>query len=80
MSYNKEMMEFIKNLIMENLLLDTVEEDESLFISGKVDGDFLLYLFPILENKYGIVFDDTLIQQKNFDSVKDITKLLERAR
>ncbi|HAB60006.1 MAG TPA: hypothetical protein DCE48_04735 [Lachnospiraceae bacterium] len=73
-------MEFIKNLIMENLLLDTVEEDESLFISGKVDGDFLLYLFPILENKYGIVFDDTLIQQKNFDSVKDITKLLERAR
>lgn len=80
MSYNKEMMEFIKNLIMENLLLDTVEEDESLFISGKIDGDFLLYLFPILENKYGIVFDDTLIQQKNFDSVKDITKLLERAR
>lgn len=80
MSYNKEMMEFIKNLIMENLLFDTVEEDESLFISGKVDGDFLLYLFPILENKYGIVFDDTLIQQKNFDSVKDITKLLERAR
>lgn len=80
MSYNKEMMEFIKNLIKENLLLDTVEEDESLFISGKVDGDFLLYLFPILENKYGIVFDDTVIQQKNFDSVKDITKLLERAR
>lgn len=80
MNYNKEMMEFIKNLIKENLLLDTVEEDESLFISGKVDGDFLLYLFPILENKYGIVFDDTVIQQKNFDSVKDITKLLERAR
>lgn len=80
MSYNKEMMEFIKNLIKENLLLDTVEEDESLFISGKVDGDFLLYLFPILENKYVIVFDDTVIQQKNFDSVKDITKLLERAR
>lgn len=75
----KEMSEDIKDIIKKSLLLD-VDEEESLFESEKIDRDFLLYLLPMLENKYGVILDDLVILQENLDSVKRITELFKKAR
>lgn len=71
----------IRKYISKSLLLDTlIDDEESLFLSGKIDPGFLLYLLPMLENKYGIIFEDTAIQLKNFDSVKLITKTIRKIK
>ncbi len=69
----------IRQFISESLLLDTfIDDEESLFLSGKIDPEFLLYMVPMLENKYGIVFEDDAIILENFDSVKLITETVKR--
>jgi acyl carrier protein len=67
-----------RKYILENLMIDFFDDEESLFLSGKIDPNFLLYLLLEIENKYGIVFDDADLQLEYFDSIKLITEIIKK--
>lgn len=71
----------IKKFIIENFLFGDekqIEEDTSFIESGIIDSTGILELITFLEETYKITIKDEEFIPENLDSLKNITRFLER--
>jgi acyl carrier protein len=66
----------IKNHICQELLFDEdqIKDDDSLFLTNRIDANYLMELILFIEKKYGMVFLDRELDLKQFDSINKIAE------
>jgi len=74
------MKDKIRNFIAETTFTDadTIKDETMIFDEGIFDSMGLLGLINYLESEFGIVTDDTELQEENFGSVERIAAFVER--
>ncbi len=76
------MKEQIKNFIAETTFIDasTINDDTLIFDEGIFDSMGLLSLISFIEEEYGVVAEDTELQEDNFGSVERIAAFVEKKK
>lgn len=76
------MKEKIKNFIAETTFtdVDSFDDDTLIFDEGIFDSMGLLGLINFLESEFGVVAEDTDLQEENFGSVQRIATYIERKK
>ncbi len=74
------MKEKIRNFIAETTFVDssTIKDETLIFDEGIFDSMGLLGLINFLESEFGVVTDDTELQEENFGSVERIAAFIDR--
>ncbi len=67
---------FVLDFIEKNNLVKINSIDESLFLHGKIQQSFFMYLIIEIEDKYGILFEDEELVIKNFDTIQLIESMV----
>ncbi len=67
---------FVLDFIEKNNLVKINSIDESLFLQGKIQQSFFMYLIIEIEDKYGILFEDEELVIKNFDTIQLIESMV----
>ncbi len=67
---------FVLNFIEKNNLVKINSKDESLFLQGKIQQSFFMYLIIEIEDKYGIFFEDEELVIENFDTIQLIESMV----
>ncbi len=76
------MKDKIRNFIAETTFTDAsmINDDTLIFDEGIFDSMGLLGLINFLESEFGVVVDDTELQEENFGSVERIVAFIERKK
>ncbi|WP_430809850.1 MULTISPECIES: acyl carrier protein [unclassified Carboxylicivirga] len=76
------MKDKIRDFIAEATYTDPgiIKDDTLIFEEGIFDSMALLNLITFLESEFGVVAEDTDLQEENFGSVQRIADYLERKR
>ncbi len=74
------MKEKIRNFIAQTTFndVDLIKDDVLIFEEGLFDSMGLLALINYLEEEFGVVTDDTELQEENFGSVERISNFVAR--
>ncbi len=67
---------FVLDFIEKNNLVKINSIDESLFLQGKIQQSFFMYLIIEIEDKYGISFEDEELVIENFDTIQLIESMV----
>ncbi len=67
---------FVLNFIEKNNLVKIISKDESLFLQGKIQQSFFMYLLIEIEDKYGVFFEDEELVIENFDTIQLIESMV----
>ncbi len=67
---------FVLNFIEKNNLVKINSKDESLFLQGKIQQSFFMYLIIEIEDRYGIFFEDEELVIENFDTIQLIESMV----
>lgn len=74
----------IERFIVDEILIGDaqtkIEPDQSLLDSGILDSLALLRLIGYIEDHFGVTVDDGEVIPENFETINDITALLDRKK
>lgn len=73
----KEMLQIVRDIILENSSLETIDDTESLYQKG-IDSIEMLYIINEIENVLNIRIPDDELLISNFETVQQISTLIER--
>ena len=73
-------MQVICKFIEEQCLVKIDSMDEKLFSSGKLPSGFFMYLIMEIEERCSVVFEDDELKLEDFDTVRLIASMLDRAK
>lgn len=71
----------IESYIKENFLFDSttnIDSEQSLLQAGIVDSTGILEIVTFLEEKFGVIIDDSELIPDNLDSITRISNFLNR--
>jgi acyl carrier protein len=73
----EQLRPFLQNLLAQNMDEQNLEENDSLFLSGRIDSFSLMQLVMHLEEKFQIDFSMVHFEASLLDSVTDIVAFVQ---